>query len=191
MKTPYGTNFFGITVAYGDASQKLVPWFISRIAPRKLVTTRALLRLWDGPRLCTFLRTHFCVNQDISRFETEKYTLAYHNDVVLPGSDPDGARLPSVSASGEGAGSYRLLQARLVESRTCNIYDSNIIFTLVHDTVEASIVATAVLGGGYCAFLVALSCGNMALQAPPQVSRPRLVVQSIQEWRPPLKLTLQ
>ena len=110
---------------------------------------------------------------------------------MLPGSDPDGARLPSVSASGEGAGSYRLLQARLVESRTCNIYDSNIIFTLVHDTVEASIVATAVLKGGYCAFLVALSCGKMALQAPPQVSGPRLVVQSIQEWRPPLKLTLQ
>ena len=46
----------------------------------------------------------------------------------------------------------------LVEFGTCNIYDSNIIFTLVHDTVEASIVATEVLEGGHCAVLVARSC---------------------------------
>ena len=36
----------------------------------------------------------------------EKYTFAYNHNIALPGSDPNNARLLSVSAPGEGVGSH-------------------------------------------------------------------------------------
>lgn len=36
----------------------------------------------------------------------EKYTFAYNHNIALPGSDPNDARLLSVSAPGEGVGSH-------------------------------------------------------------------------------------